>query len=68
MAGFKVTSVTGDEQLDSAQNLVDVYDVTFQIDNGGTYTVTVPQGSGAVDAAKAAIDEIVSQVEGIMAL
>lgn len=68
MAGYTVTSVTGDETLDASNNLVDVYDVTFTLDKGGTYTVTVPTGTGAASAAQAAIEAIVSEVDAIYAL
>lgn len=69
MAGFTVTSVSADEVPNAAGDLTDVYDVTFTIDGAaGPFTVQVPQSGDPVAAAKAAIDQQVATVGGILAL
>lgn len=69
MAGFTVTSVTADQIPDQADNLIDVYDVTFTLDNKpGTFSIQVPTSGDPVAAADAAINAMLSQVNGIYAL
>lgn len=69
MAGFTVTSVTEEQVPDAADNLIDVYTVTFTIDNNpGSFTVQVPRDADPVGGASSAIDTIVSQVAAIYAL
>lgn len=69
MAGFTVTSVTADQVPDASDNLIDVYDVTFTLDNKpGTFTIQVPTSGDPIAAAEAAISSTVSQVGGIYAL
>ena len=69
MAGFTVTSVTADQVPDQADNLVDVYDVTFTLDGKpGTFNIQVPTSGDPVGAASAAIDAMVNQVNSIYGL
>ena len=70
MAGaFTVTSVTADQIPDQADNLIDVYDVTFTIGtNPGTFSIQVPTSGDPVAAADAAINAMLAQVNGIYAL
>lgn len=69
MAGFTVTSVTADQVPDQADNLIDVYDVTFTLDNKpGTFSIQVPTSGDPVAAASAAIDAMQAQVNSIYAL
>lgn len=69
MAGFTVTSVTADQVPDASDNLMDVYDVTFTLDNKpGTFSVQVPRDTDPVGSASAAIDAVVAQVAAIYAL
>ncbi len=61
-----VTSVTEDQQADQTGNLIDVYIVTFTISSRpGSFTVTVPKGTGAIAEAEAAISAEAAQVTGI---
>lgn len=69
MAGFTVTSVTADQVPDQADNLVDVYDVTFTLDGKpGSFSIQVSTSGDPVAAASTAIDAMVSQVNSIYAL
>ena len=69
MAGFTVTSVTADQVPDAADNLVDVYDVTFTIDGKpGSFNIQVPRDPDPVGGASAAIDAEVAQVLAIYGL
>lgn len=69
MAGFTVTSVTADQIQDASDNLIDVYDVTYTLDNKpGTFTVQVPTSGDPVAAAEAAITAQQQAVLGIYAL
>lgn len=69
MAGFTVLSVTADQVPDLADNLTDVYDVVFSIDNKpGSFSVQVPRDPNAVSAASAAIDAEITQVMSIYGL
>lgn len=69
MAGYTVTSVTADQVPDAADNLQDVYDVTFTIDGKpGSFSVQVPRDTDPVGNASAEIDAVVSQVAAIYAL
>jgi hypothetical protein len=69
MAGFTVTSVTADQVPDASDNLIDVYDVTFTLDNKpGSFNVQVPRDPDPVGGASAAIDAVVAQVAAIYAL
>lgn len=64
-----VTQVNEDQQDDGTGNLVDVYEVTFTIPGqNGSFNTTVPRSGDPVAAAKASIDAITAQVEGILAL
>lgn len=69
MAGFTVTSVTADQVPDAADNLVDVYDVTFTLDGKpGSFNIQVSTSGDPVAAAEAAISAVVSQVDSIYSL
>lgn len=69
MAGFTITSVTADQVQDATDNLIDVYDVTFTLDNRpGTFTIQVPTSGDPVAAASAAVDAMVAQVNSIYGL
>lgn len=69
MAGFTVTSVTADQVPDSADNLIDVYDVTFTLDNKpGSFSVQVPRDTDPVTSAATEIEAVVAQVAAIYAL
>lgn len=69
MAGFTVTSVTADQVPDSADNLIDVYDVTFTLDNKpGSFSVQVPRDTDPVNSAATEIEAVVAQVAAIYAL
>jgi hypothetical protein len=69
MAGFTVISVTADQVQDASENLVDVYDVTYSLDNKpGTFTIQIPTSGDPVAAASAAIDAQQAAVLGIYAL
>ena len=69
MAGFTITSVTADQVPDSADNLIDVYDVTFTLDGKpGSFSIQVPTSGDPVAAASAAVDAMVGQVNAIYAL
>lgn len=69
MAGFTVTSVTADQVPDASDNLIDVYDVTFTIDNNpGSFSIQVPRDTDPVGGASVAIDAVVQQVAAIYAL
>lgn len=69
MPDFTVTSVTADQIPDLADNLIDVYDVTFTLtDRPGTFTVQIPTSGDPVAAAEAAIAQVVSQVSSIYTL
>lgn len=69
MAGFTVTSVTADQIPNQADDLVDVYDVTFTLDSKpGTFSTQVATAGDPVAAAEAAITAIVGQVNAIYAL
>jgi hypothetical protein len=69
MAGFTVTSVTADQVPDQADNLIDVYAVTFTLDGKpGTFSIQVPTAGDPVAAASAAISAMLAQVDGIYAL
>lgn len=61
-----VTSVTEGQELNAAQQLEDVYEVTFTFtDRPGSFSFTVPQTGDPVAAAAAKIAEIEGQVGGI---
>jgi hypothetical protein len=69
VATYTVTSVTEDQVPDAAENLVDVFDITFTLsDRPGTFVVQVAQAGDPVPAAQAAIEAKVGQVEGIYSL
>lgn len=69
MAGFTVTSVTADQVPDAADNLIDVYDVTFTLaDKPGSFSVQVPRDTDPVTSAATEIEAVVAQVAAIYAL
>lgn len=68
-SGFTVTSVTADQVPDAADNLIDVYDITFTLTNQpGSFNVQVPRDPNAVTDAATAIDAVVTQVAAIYGL
>jgi len=69
MAGFTVTSVTADQVPNQADDLIDVYDVTFTIDGKpGSFSVQVATSGDPVAAAETAITAMLNQVNAIYAL
>lgn len=64
-----VLSVTESQQVDAAGTLTDQYEITFTVEGRpGSFTVTVPKAGDAVAAARAAIDNVTSDVLGIYGL
>jgi hypothetical protein len=64
-----VVAITESQEIDAAGQLTNVFEITYTIpERPGTFTLTVPRSGDAVAAARAAIDELVSEVNAIYAL
>jgi len=68
-ADYKVTDVQPSQEEGAGTNVVNTYDVTFQLVPEGTQdTVSVPQGPNVVSDAATAIQAKVDEIHGIFAL
>lgn len=64
-----VTSVTESQEVDAAGNLVNTFDITYEIQGrSGTFTLSVPRTGDAVQAARDAIAELEAEVNAIYGL
>jgi hypothetical protein len=64
-----VLSVTESETVDAAGQLTAVYEVVFSVPNRpGSFTIEVPKSGDPVAAARAAIEELESEVNAIYGL
>jgi hypothetical protein len=64
-----VLSVTESQNIDVAGQLVDVYEITYQIPNKpGVFTVDVPKAGTPLEAAIAAINSLTEVVTGMYAI
>lgn len=64
-----VLSVTDAQTTDAAGNLVNVYEITYEIpDRAGSFTFTVPRQPDPVAAAEAEIARLTAEVNGLYAI
>lgn len=61
-----VVSVVESQSIDAAQQLIDVYEITYTIPNRpGAFTVDVPKNDQALAEAEAMIEALTAQVNSL---